>query len=251
MEKFIYTLCNFRIFFLLFLFFVTSNQLFAVGSLITSRNYYFFQKPSLSSKKYYIPRYQIFEVLDLHKNTKGEYFFLIEANVNKKIIKGEGFILANDNFTENKTVELFLNIPKNETEVLNYYLAPTSAIQSTKERIKSKIFPFLVWQKVIYNFDLPEKVWAADNNVIYRINQSTQWLDNKLKEIFAFKIKKNKRNLILAGQVSEGFSKNEVMLTLGNPINIQKKLDKKEELEYKNQKILLENNQVIKIIKIQ
>ena len=224
-------------------------SLFATGSLITSRNYYFFQEPITESKKYYISRYRVFKVWDLKKNKKGEYFFLVRANTNKKVNAGKGYIFAADNILENKEQQLFLTIPQTLEKILDYYLVPIDVLTLTEEKIKSKLFPFQVWQKVNYNFDLPEEVWAANNAVIYRLNQSTQWLENKLQEIVEQDIEKNKWNLILAGDVEKGFSKEEIILSLGNPIT-NKLVEQKEELEYTNQKILLENNKLVEIITI-
>ena len=221
-------------------------QLLATGSLITIRNYYFFQEARTNSKKYYIPRYQVFDVLDIQKNEQEGYFFLVNANVIQKKKKRIGFIYASLNSAPEELVQIFTIIPKGQ-EILNYHKVAFAELKLTKKQIISKDFPFQIWQQVEYNLDLPERVWALENAIVYRFDQSSQWLTKKLQEILKAKIPSNKRNSILAGNIEENFSKNEVLLTLGVPKKIILK-NNITHLLYQYRKIILENNKVIQII---
>lgn len=247
MEKFICIFGNYKksfCFFLLLLF--SFANLFATGSLITTRNYYFFQKPDINSKKYYIPRYQVFTVLDIKKNEQGEYFFLVEANVVKEKKPGTGLIYTPITTNQEQVVQLFSSLPK-QGESFIYHQVPLIELKINKEQLILKNFPFLTWHKVEYNLDIPEQVWAVESAIIYRYSQSSQWLSKKFSETLKENISRNKRNAILAGNIEENFSEKEVLLTLGVPMkSIQK--DGITQLQYQYRKIILENDKVTQVV---
>lgn len=250
MAIFTYIFGSFRksLFFLgLLILLLLKNNLFATGSLITSRNYYFFQEPKFNSKRYYTPRYQIFNVLDLKKSKDGNYFFLVQANVIKEKKSETGFVYVSSVTSKNQIVQLFPEIPEKEKSILDYYKIPFSELKFTKEQVIAKKFSFQTWHKVEYNFDLPEQVWAAESAVIYRFDQPAQWLSAKFQELLTEKIPRDKRNRILSGNIQKKCSKKEVLLTLGLPIE---EIEKGEltELKYKDRIIILEKNEVTQII---
>ncbi len=249
MAKFTCILWNFRkkIAGLLLLFLLFYNNLFATGSLITSRNYYFFKEPSYTSQRYYIPRHQAFNVLDLYKNKEGQYFFLVKANVIKKKEKKIGFVFVNTTLKKDAIVQVFQKIPEKTADILNYYNLASLELKFIAEAGASKIFPFQNWYKVTYNFDVPEEVWVSESVAIYRFDKSALWLSTKFQELAAEGIARKKKNKILAGIVDKTYSKKEVLLTLGLPLETSEK-NNLVELIYKDRKIILKQNIVTQII---
>lgn len=251
MAKFIYTLLNwqkqkFNFFFLLFFFF-SINHLLASGSLITIRNYYFFEKPDLDSKRHYIARYNTFSVLDIYEDKDGKFFFLVEVNIEKKKQKKEGFIFKNSVGENEKTVQLFFKIPEKKTDLLNYQEVLFADLKFQEDTFSSKEFPLQIWYKVEYNTDPPEKAWASESAIIYRFDKSPKWLSEKFSELVKQKITKDKRNKILSGIIERGYNKEEVILTLGSPL-AERMENNFLELEYKDRKIIFQEEEVKQII---
>ena len=254
MVKFIYTLLCFRslnckiVFAILFILLFTKN-IFALGSLITIRNTYFYTTNDFQSERYYITAYNVFKVVDLKSSLEGKrYFFMVENNIIKKNLEGSGFIYAD--LENNKDIQLFLEIPQNKEDLLDYYLINPYSLVKTTQTFQTDIFPFLNWQEVTFKLDLPERVWALDSSVIYRPNKSKKWLKElSLKLLRDKSISKNKRMKILKGIVELGYVSKEVILSLGEPL--ERKLNNDSlELNYDNQKIILKKDKVTQIINL-
>ena len=73
-----------KIFITLLLHFFFVMPSFSLGSIITTRNSYFYAKPNLQSTQYYISTYNSFKVLDIFVDSRGKVFFLVEKNIIRK-----------------------------------------------------------------------------------------------------------------------------------------------------------------------
>ena len=89
-----------------------AESLFALGSIITLRNSYFYAEPDLQSKKYYVPTYSSFKVLDIFVDSD-------------KKERGVGFVYVNLEETEEKIVKFFKEIPLHPD---NFFFFPLSLL---------------------------------------------------------------------------------------------------------------------------
>ena len=67
-----------KLFFAFFILYFSIQSAFGLGSLITNRNSYFYAEPDLQSKKYYVPTYSSFKVLDIFVDSDNQVFFLVK-----------------------------------------------------------------------------------------------------------------------------------------------------------------------------
>ena len=168
-----------KIFITLLLHFFFVMPSFSLGSIITTRNSYFYAKPNLQSTQYYISTYNSFKVLDIFVDSRGKVFFLVEKNIIRKKKKGIGFVYVNLEDTKEDKVKFFKKIPVKKSDFLSSYQISTEDLKATGKVFSSKDVPFLNWYEVNYNVDFSEKIWAEDRKVAYRPNKSVKWLNQK------------------------------------------------------------------------
>ena len=207
-----------KIFITLLLHFFFVMPSFSLGSIITTRNSYFYAKPNLQSTQYYISTYNSFKVLDIFVDSKGKVFFLVEKNIIRKKKKGIGFVYVNLEDTKEDKVKFFKKIPVKKSDFLSSYQISTEDLKATGKVFSSKDVPFLNWYEVNYNVDFSEKIWAEDRKVAYRPNKSVKWLNQKYQQILSARpVPRKIRDNILVGLVETGFTPEYVILTLEQP----------------------------------
>ena len=209
-----------RFFFNIFLFsLLFTESLFALGSIITLRNSYFYAEPDLQSKKYYVPTYSSFKVLDIFVDSDNQVFFLVKKNTIRKKERGVGFVYVNLEETEEKIVKFFKEIPIKQDNFLQYHEVSVKDLKATGKVFPTKGVPFLFWYEVNYNIDFPEKIWATNSRIAYRPNKSSKWLDTKNQQITNTQlVPRLIRDNILAGSVEIGYTPEQVILALEEPL---------------------------------
>ncbi len=236
-----------KLFFALFVLFFSIQSAFGLGSLITNRNSYFYADPDLRSKKYYIPTYTSFKVLDIFVDSRGKVFFLVEKNTIRKKERGVGFVYVNLEDTKEDKVKFFKKIPIKKGDFLDYYEVSTEDLKATGKVFSSKDVPFLHWYEVDYNIDFSEKIWASNTRIAYRPNKSIEWLKAKYQQLSKTSfIPRQIRDGILAGLVEVGYTSEQVTLALDKPIKTNLTGDTLE-WYYEGRKLIFKNNKVFQI----
>ena len=237
-----------KLFFAFFILYFSIQSAFGLGSLITNRNSYFYAEPDLQSKKYYVPTYSSFKVLDIFVDSDNQVFFLVEKNTIHKKERGVGFVYVNLEETEEKIVKFFKEIPIKQDDFLQYHDVSVKDLKATGKRSPAKGVPFLFWYEVNYNIDFPEKIWASNRRVSYRPNKSSKWLDTKNQQITNTRLLPRLiRDNILAGLVEIGYTPEQVILALEEPLE-QNLVNDTKEWNYEYRKIIFRNNKVFQII---
>ncbi len=230
------------------LFFLSIGSIFALGSVITTRNSYFYASPDLQSKKYYVPTYSSFKVLDIFIDSNNRIFFLVEKNTIRKKETGTGFVYVDLENTAEKKVKFFKKIPVKQEDFLGYHEVSVEFLKATGKFFPAQDVPFLNWYEVNYNIDFPEKIWAPRSRIVYRANKSLKWLDAKNQQIVDTpQVPRQIRDKILAGVVEIGYSPEHVILVLEEPAEKNSANDITE-WNYEDRKIVFKNNKVFQII---
>lgn len=222
------------------------------GSFLILKSTYLYETKDQKGKKFLIRERQAYNVLNIHAPKGSSLVFEIEFDKRSQPINGSGFIVETE--TELKglgvsEVKVYLEIPTKQSDLTNYRLVPSNQLSFIGRQESSADFPNLTWKAVNFKAYIPIRGWIPEWAGIYRPDKEAAWLNQIYTAAQLTNITGKLLEKILNGQVEPGFTKEQVRMALGNPLQEQlSENDTKLEWIYGKRKVIFSNNVVSRVL---
>lgn len=236
----------------LFIFLSLSTPAFGIdlGAFFITQEARLYLKADMKGRSLLTRLKKAYEVTDI-KEHRGKITYQILYPGRRIKEEGNGFIahsmlLQKEN--KDAEVKVYASIPKNKEALLDYKPVLLKDIQALNQRHPSKVFPETEWVPVSYKTLSPTRFWVYAFQGIYRPEKNIAWLQNTYSQLNRLKYKGDMLEKLMRGIVDVGFSKLDVRLGLGAPLNTVK-LEKSDEQEwiYPYLKVAFKNDTVVKV----
>jgi len=222
------------------------------GAFLLTKSTNLYENLDLTGKKYLTKRRTAFAVTNISTSKKRPAFFQIEFPFLLDTINGNGFIVESEQelqeIGENK-VKVYLFIPVNSSKIPGYILVPPEKLSFSGKNGQSQLFPEVTWRAVDFSVKIPKKLWVSSEFGIYRPDKEVDWLKKVWTSVWKKKYAYTVRRAILRGLVENGFTQEQVLMALGDPL---KKVDKEEtddsEWIYPDKKVIFKNGVVQQVL---
>jgi hypothetical protein len=221
-----------------------------LGAFFITHEAKLYLKPDMKGRHLLTRLKKAYEVTEVQEY-KGKIIFQIIYPGRKIKEESNGFInyftlLEKENSSE--PVKVYTSIPETKEALLDYKLIPFKDLQALNQRQPSKVFPETEWVPVSFNTLSPTHFWVYADQGIYRPEKNIAWLQNTYSQLNRLKYKSDMQEKLMKGIVDVGFSKLDVRLGLGAPLNTVK-LEKSDEQEwiYPHLKVAFKKDTVVKV----
>ncbi len=222
------------------------------GSFLVVKSTYLYPDKNQKGKKFLTRIHKAFEVTNIFKPLQKSLMFEIQFPKENNIIIGTGFIVETESELKElgiKKVKVYPELPQLNIDLTTYHLVPSNQLSFTGKQLDSPDFPNLTWKAVNYKSNAPLNVWVPEWAGIYRPDKDAEWLNKTYESVVNKVLDKDLLNKILMGQVETGFTKEQVRMSLGDPLKEQfSENQTKLECIYNNRTIIFEKNVVSRVL---
>ncbi len=220
-----------------------------LGAFLLTKSVYLYKEPKKKSKKLLFRRKQAYSVIGVEKG-KSELWLKIAVPSSNNRVQGSGYILENDSeLTQGGRVKVYSAVPSLRQGLTDYLEVESGDLFFTGRKVNSPDFPVLIFRAVNYKSDQPRIYWVPDWGGVYRVGKEASWLNEVMQELRQRGFKKEVEKKILNGLVEQGFSMEQVRLSLGPPLE-ERSLEQANQVEwsYPGRKVIFEERRVIRQI---
>lgn len=222
------------------------------GAFLLTKSDYLYETLMPNGTKYFTKRRSAFSVLDVVEKKDNTVFYQILFPFLKEKITGSGFILENDEELQQLgegPIKVYPVVPTEQNKFPGFVPVLTKQLSFTGKSEKSPLFPGIIWRVVDYKTSVPKKMWVSSEAGIFRLDKDAAWFNRVWKEIRSKKYNFKIRKLLLMGLVENGFTKEQVLLALGEPTKkVVKEAEDGAEWIYPDKKIIFKANIVQQVL---
>ncbi|MDH5559341.1 MAG: DUF2845 domain-containing protein [Deltaproteobacteria bacterium] len=222
------------------------------GAFLIVKSTYLYDEINKSGRKFLTRSKKAFEVIDIKELSSGSLMFQIIYPLKKTSITGSGFIVENDlELKELGTanIKVYNKIPQNKKENFKYKLIPANQFLFSGKQSESPVFKNILFRAVNYKAKVPKLYWVDRWAGIFRADKTAEWLNDVHQRLKAQKQPWSITQKILMGSVETGFTKEQVLMSLGQPEKEIKSDDgKQDEWVYPHYKLIFENEKVVRVL---
>lgn len=236
----------------LLLFFLMPPAYAENGSFLILKSAYLYENSAKEGKKVLTRTRRAYDVVDLKPSQEDSMMFCILFPKEDHVTNGSGFIVETEEelkSLDTSPVKVYAELPSLENDLTRYEMVPSNQLSFTGSQKVSPDFPNLTWKAVNYKTTAPIKYWVPEWAGIYRPDKDARWLNSAFDLTAEKEMDPDLVDKILMGIVETGFSKNQVRMALGDPI--EEKLiedNTKTEWIYSSRTIIFENNVVLHVL---
>ena len=201
------------------------------GAFLSFKNKRFFKNKNFVGPSYLNRQDKAYKVINIEIQ-RSSIFLQIEYEDVEETFSGNGHIITQiDKSIQPGTtlVEVYTNFFPSRNTQWKYVNIPSDKIQLTGESEYNKNYYPLKWHAVTYRLSNPLQLWVRASDGIYRADRDKKWMNDTFKKLSRLKIANSKKYKILEGNIEKNFSEDQVLLTLGQPLQ---KVNKEETTEW-------------------
>ncbi len=222
------------------------------GSFLILKRVYFYHNANKSGKRYLTRTQKAYEVVDVAAMSKNSVMYRIIVPQSNNLVNGAGFIVETEAEIRKlgtRPVKIYSKVLTINSDFTSFQLVPATQLSFSGRQEQSPDFPNISWKAVNYRTSAPMVYWVPDWSGVYRPDKNAEWLNRTFQKAGRLKLGESLLQKILMGTVEAGFTREQVELTLGEPVE-KKHLDndRQEEWQYKGRKIVFESNLVLRIL---
>ncbi len=222
------------------------------GSFLILKSTHFYSNPKKSGQRILTRKRTAYEVISINSPKSKSLMFNILVPVKNNMVNGSGYIVETDAELQNLGVgwvKVYQELPNKKRDLTHFQLVPSNQLSFTGQKKTSPDFANLTWRAVNFKTNVPKKYWVSDWAGIYRPDKDAKWLGETYKAVLSKKLSGDLMTKILMGLVEPGFTKDQVRLALGSPL--QEELienNTKTEWIYNSLKVIFDNNLVLRVL---
>lgn len=222
------------------------------GSFLILKRVYFYNNPNKSGKRYLTRTQKAYEVIDVVSMGNKSVMYHIIVPQSNNPVNGTGFIVETEAEIRKlgtRPVKVYSKVLTIRSNFTNFQLVPATQLSFSGRQEQSPDFPNISWKAVNYKTNAPKVYWVPDWSGVYEPDKTAEWLNRTFQKAGKMRLEKSLLQKILMGTVETDFTREQVELTLGEPVE-KKHLDnnRQEEWQYKGRKIVFESNRVLRIL---
>lgn len=222
------------------------------GSFLILKSTYLFPLKDQQGRKFLTRNQKAYEVINLYKPPQKSMMFEIKFSKEENIINGSGFIVETEAELKElgiKKVKVYPELPQKSTDLTDYHLVPSNHLSFSGRQLDSPDFPNLTWKAVNFKTNAPIRIWVPEWAGIYRPDKNADWLNKTYESLINKNLDKILLEKILMGLVETGFTKEQVRMALGEPIEEQLiENSTKLEWRYNGRKVIFDNDVVSRVL---
>jgi len=222
------------------------------GSFLILKRVYFYNNANKSGKRYLTRTQKAYEVVDVASMNKKSVMYRIVVPQSNNPVNGTGLIVETEAEIRKlgaRPVKVYSKVLTIKSNFTNFQRVPATHLSFSGQQEQTADFPNISWKVVNYKTNAPKIYWVPDWSGVYRPDKNAEWLNRTFQKAGRMKLGESLLQKILMGTVEAGFTRVQVELTLGEPVE-KKHLDnnRQEEWQYKRRKIVFESNHVLRIL---
>lgn len=202
----------------------TAAQTQAIGAYFTVVNTYVYEKGPQTGRRLLIRPRNAFNVVDVTADANDILWFLIVHPSETERSSGIGWTAAAPHellAAPQEPVLVFSRIPAGDPRGLGVFKVPAVGVELLNETQSGTSFAQVDWQKVRYQLEQPQRLWARAGAGIYRPGKTAAFMSRVYGELVTRNVDKDEQTRLLSGIVRVGDTLRDVRWALGEPLRSQ------------------------------